>query len=270
MKATVIVDNIENKGLPGEWGLCIYIAYEDKKILLDTGASALFAANAKKLQIPLPDVDFAVLSHAHYDHANGMGEFFEINQRAKFYLQQGCAENCYKKKWFLPIYIGISRGFLTKYQDRIIYTSGNTDICAGVRLLSHTTPNLQKIGKQEHMYQKRQGKWYPDDFSHEQSLIFETAKGLVVFNSCSHGGAANIIQEVEAACPGQRVYALIGGFHLYRKSEAEVRELAKKLQDTGVSHICTGHCTGERAYGILKEELGERLSQLHVGFEMEF
>ncbi len=46
MRATVLVDNLEHNGLKGEWGLSIYIEYRDKKILLDTGASGLFAENA--------------------------------------------------------------------------------------------------------------------------------------------------------------------------------------------------------------------------------
>lgn len=41
MKATVLADNIGEGPLAGEWGLSIYIEYENKKILLDTGASAL-------------------------------------------------------------------------------------------------------------------------------------------------------------------------------------------------------------------------------------
>ena len=72
MKATVIVDNMENNGIPGEWGLSVFIEYNGVKLLLDTGASSLFADNAAKLGFSLKDVDFAVLSHAHYDHANGM------------------------------------------------------------------------------------------------------------------------------------------------------------------------------------------------------
>ena len=72
MKATVIVDNIANGSIKGEWGLCIYIENEGKKILLDSGGSNLFAKNAESLGINLEDVDVAVLSHAHYDHSNGM------------------------------------------------------------------------------------------------------------------------------------------------------------------------------------------------------
>lgn len=270
MKATVIVDNIKSDGISGEWGLCIFIEYNGKKILLDTGASTLFVKNADRLNLPLRDVDMAVLSHAHYDHANGMETFFALNDKAVFYLQEGCAENCYFKKWIFHKYIGIPRGVLAKFQDRIVYASGDYRICEGVSLISHRTSGLDAVGKREHMYQRRKDGWHPDDFSHEQSLVFETSQGLVVFNSCSHGGAVNIIHEVAAAFPGRNVAALIGGFHIFNKPEGEVRELARMIKDTGIAYVCTGHCTGEKAYRILKEELGGVLHQFRVGLVMDF
>lgn len=270
MKATVVVDNIKSGGMAGEWGLCVYIEYEGKKILLDAGASALFAENAGKLGIPLSEIDFAVLSHAHYDHANGMERFFQVNGHAKFYLQDGCGENCYHKKWFFHQYIGMPKGVMAKYPERIVYASGNFIICDGVSLIPHTTPKLDAVGKREKMYLKKNGRWHPDDFSHEQSLVFETAQGLVVFNSCSHGGAVNIIREVTAAFPGRKVLALIGGLHLYNKTEGEIRELAKLLKDTGIERVYTGHCTGKMAFNLLKKELGDVVQQFRTGFVMEF
>lgn len=270
MKATVVVDNIKSGGVPGEWGLCIYIEYGEKKILLDTGASTLFADNADRLNIQLSDIDIAVLSHAHYDHANGIGRFFEMNDKAKLYLQNSCAENCYLKKWIFHKYIGMPRGIMTKYQERIVYVSGNYSICNGISLIPHRSPGLDAIGKRENMYLKRKGRWYPDDFSHEQSLVFETPRGMVIFNSCSHGGAVNIIKEVTAAYPGRKVLALIGGLHIYNKTGDEVRELAGMIKDTGIEYVCTGHCTGQTAYSILKEELGDVVHQFHTGLAMDF
>lgn len=270
MRATVVVDNRKNGDIQGEWGLCIYIEYEDQKILLDVGASNLFARNAEKLGISLKKVDMAVLSHAHYDHANGMEAFFQNNDKAKFYLRETCGENCYFKKWFITKYIGIPKHILEKYPDRIIFAKGDTKLCEGVYLIPHKTEGLSEIGKREKMYQHRDRKWYPDDFSHEQSLVFETQKGLVIFNSCSHGGAVNIINEVAATFPDKNVYALIGGFHLFNKPVSEVQALGKKIRDTGIAYVCTGHCTGGKAYAALQEELGDKLHQLQVGLVMEF
>ena len=270
MRATVIVDNIGNDTLKGEWGLCIYIEYKNKKILLDAGASGLFLENAKKMNIPLEKLDYAVLSHAHYDHANGMEKFFGVNNHAKFYLRDGCGENCYKKKWIFRKYIGLPKGILGKYKERIVLAEGDYTITEGVSLLPHKTQGLDLIGKNENMYLREGSRWRFDDFSHEQSLVFDTPNGLVIFNSCSHGGADNIINEVSATFPNKKIFALIGGFHLYNKSEEFVRSFARRVKATGIEHVYTGHCTGKRAYQILKEELGDVVGQLKVGLVMEF
>ena len=109
----------------------------------------------------------------------------------------------------------------------------------------------------------------PDDFSHEQSLVFETQRGLCIFNSCSHAGASEIIEEVRATFPGRPIYAYVGGFHLYRKTPEEVEAFAERLAECGVERILTGHCTGDEAFAILKARLGERITQFRVGLEAD-
>ena len=99
MLATILIDNIACGELKGEWGLSIYIEYNGKNILLDTGASDLFAKNAQKLEKSIESVDYAVLSHAHYDHSDSMATFFNLNDHAPFFLREVCQENCYAKKW---------------------------------------------------------------------------------------------------------------------------------------------------------------------------
>jgi len=109
MKATILIDNLTKGSLVPEWGLSIYIEYNGHKILLDTGASGRFARNAENLGIDLASVELGVLSHAHYDHADGMAAFFACNAHAPFYLRAGSAENCYGKRWIFHKYIGIRR-----------------------------------------------------------------------------------------------------------------------------------------------------------------
>lgn len=269
MRAKILVDNLTKSNLQPEWGLAVYLDYEGHKILLDTGASGRFAENAQACGAPLEQVEFGVLSHAHYDHADGMAAFFERNGTAPFYLRKGTLENCYGKKWIFHKYIGIHRGFLKKYEDRIVYVEGDYEIIPGVSLIPHKTEGLEEIAKGVDLYIKKNGRLYPDSFLHEQSLVFDTERGLVICNSCSHGGVDNIIQEIGAVFPDKQIYAMIGGFHLYKDSEAAVRALADRIRKTGVQKIYTGHCTGDRAFAILKEELGDCVSQIYTGMDIE-
>ena len=166
MLATVLIDNISCGEMEGEWGLS---------------------------------------THAHYDHSDSMATFFKLNSHAPFFLRKGCQENCYAKKWIFHKYIGLPKHILTDYRDRIIYADRDYEIIPGVYLIPHKTPNLKMVGKRESMYRKEHHRWVYDDFSHEQSLVFRTQKGLVIFNSCCHGGVANIINEVGATFPTEKV-----------------------------------------------------------------
>lgn len=269
MKSIIIVDNIGVGKAKGEWGLCIFIEYNGKNILLDTGNSPLFAKNLEVSGIDINDINFAVLSHAHSDHANGMEKFFERNTAAKFYLQQYCEESCYCKFGFLKRYVGIPPGILEKYKERIVYAQGKLEVCDGVTLLPHKKAD-KTVGKIQHMYIKKNRKMIPDDFAHEQSLVFRTEKGLVIFNSCSHAGADIIINEVSEAFQQEKIFAIVGGLHLVARSEGYIRGLARRIIDTGIEKVYTGHCTKEKGYKILKQELGDRVEQFKVGMIMEF
>ena len=267
-RITIVVDNKSSDGIQGEWGLSVYIEYAGKKILLDAGASNLFLENMVKLGIDVADIDYASLSHAHYDHANGLPAFLENNKKAKLFIRDNTAADCYKKLRIFKKYIGIPRRMLRKYSDRIEMVSGDYKIMDGVWLLPHKTMGLDNIGVRERMYRKTSRGWIPDDFAHEQSLVIDTDKGLVILNSCSHGGAGNIINEVKETFPDKKVYGLIGGLHLFNKSDAEIKDVAAKIRDTGIEYVCTGHCTKDRAFGILKEELGDMVDQMKVGYQI--
>ena len=298
MKVQVLIDNIEGfvtgtqfaarpdtadsdadgqsrtRKLFGEWGLSVYVEFEGKHYLLDTGASHLFAKNAGVMGVDLSKVDIGILSHAHYDHSNGMARFFALNKTAPFYLRAGAAENCYHAhKLFGKLtyheYIGIHKGWLKRFADRIRYAEGDMQIAPNVYLVPHKTAGLESIGERAHLSVKENGTYRYDSFDHEQSLVFDTPQGLFIMNSCSHAGADNIVKEIEATFPGKRIYAILGGFHLFRYKDADVRAFAERLRELDVQRIYTGHCTGDRAYAILHEVLGDRVQQMRCGMIIE-
>ena len=270
MKTEIIVisDNISGNGLAGEWGLCLLIKYNDKKILVDSGASDLFLENLKKSGERVEEIDYAVLSHAHYDHANGFPSFLKNNSTAGLYVRDSVEPDCYFKKFVFRKYIGIPRKMLDDNSDRVVRVSGNYELTKGIYLIPHKENNLSIIGKREMMYRRTPEGWCPDDFSHEQSVVVETEKGLLIINSCSHGGAANILTDVKSVFPEKRIYGYIGGLHLFNKSKKVIQDAANEFQKADLEYICTGHCTKNRAYNILKEKLGDKLTQFHVGLHI--
>ncbi len=278
MKIQVLIDNIASccgsRKLFGEWGLSVYVEFEGKRYLLDTGASHLFAKNAGVMGVDLSKVDVGILSHAHFDHSDGMAKFFHANKIAPFYLRKGAGENCYHTHKLLGRftyheYIGIHKGFLKRFADRIRFAEGDMQIAPNVYLVPHKTPGLESIGERAHLSVKENGKYRYDSFDHEQSLVFDTPKGLFVMNSCSHGGADNIVKEIEATFPGKKIYAILGGFHLFRYKDEVVRAFAERLRELDVQKIYTGHCTGNRAFEILYEVLGDRAEQMRCGMTIE-
>jgi 7,8-dihydropterin-6-yl-methyl-4-(beta-D-ribofuranosyl)aminobenzene 5'-phosphate synthase len=161
MLTKVLIDNITKNDLISEWGLSFYIEYNGHKLLLDTGSSGNFAENAKKMGIRLEEIEVGVLSHAHYDHADGMPVFFELNKDAKFYLRKGAEENCYgKKNFFRYKYNGIQPGILTTYKERIEYVEGDYQLMEGIYLIPHKTIGLEKIAKKVNLYVKDNGKMF--------------------------------------------------------------------------------------------------------------
>ena len=269
MHVSVLIDNITRNSLLCEWGLAIYIEFDGKKYLLDTGASDSFIKNANDLGIDLKEVDYGILSHAHDDHSDGMDAFFNLNEKAKFYLRKACKEDCYGTKLIFPRYIGIKRYMIDNHPGRVEYVDRDYAINEKVKLIPHKKVNLELIGKQNRMYVKKDGKLVYDSFRHEQSLVFDTDKGLVIFNSCCHAGAYNIIDEIRSTYPGRNIYAIIGGFHLFQMKEKQVLEFAQKLKETGVKKIYTGHCTGDKGFEILKEQLGDIVNQFYSGLEFD-
>lgn len=270
MKVTAVIENKapEASGLIGEWGLCVHIEFAGRQYLLDTGSTNQYKQNAEKLGIAIEDVDAAVLSHAHYDHSGGYDSFFEKNGKAKLYLRKECEQNCYSQHGWLKAYIGVPKGMLTKYQNRIVKVSGDYQLADDVWLIPHKIEEPERLGRAARMYVRKGLRFYPDTFAHEQSLVFRTKKGLVIFNNCS-GGADNIVKEVQETFPDEHVYAIIGGFHLKSSSEEKVRQFGERLKNCQVEHIYTGHCTGASAFAILKEMLGEKVHAFETGTILE-
>ncbi len=277
--ATVLIENTPTEHLVCEHGLSVHLCYRRNghtaSMLLDFGQSDAFTRNADVLGIDLATVDLAVLSHAHYDHADGMPAFLTRNTHAPLHLSEACDETCWSTKGgnAEAHYIGIEPGLLRSCGNRLIRvsTARVTSIAPGVHLVPHTTPGLSEAGEHAGMLLRTRDGWTPDPFAHELSLVVElapTGEGtprLAVFNSCSHAGLPVIVAEVAAAFPGAHIAAYVGGLHLVHASDSEIARAAEAVRVAGIDQVRTGHCTGPHAFELLRRALPGRVGALRPG-----
>lgn len=274
----LIENNTMDTTLLAEHGLSLYIEENGKRYLLDAGQSGAFVENAEKMGVPLGKVEFAVLSHGHYDHAGGFGAFLERNPEKKIYAMEKAKEKYYSTSGGSLHEIGIPENVYPSYVENFCFVSESMMIGEGIWLIPHSAEGLSKVGERSGLFQECAGKIIPDDFAHELSLVFDTKKGLVVFNSCSHGGLSNILKEVKECLPNKKIYAFFGGLHMKGTkhgkeictfSEEEIRALAKEVRAQGLQKLYTGHCTGGPGYELLKKYLPEILEKLTTGAVIE-
>lgn len=252
MQITVLMENEGRAPLCAEHGLSLYLRLNGKTFLLDAGQSGDFARNARSLDCPLEEVSAAVLSHGHYDHADGFPALFQANLNVRVYARPAVLDPQYEPGG--GSYIGLSRQMREEY-------AGRFDLSDEMRAIA---PGLWLV---------------PDAVEHEQSLVAETERGLVVMNSCCHAGAGDIAADILTRFPGQRVRALIGGLHLMGPGGTStlgmepdaVRALALRLtRELGVEEIYTGHCTGAPGYALLSEAAPGNIRPIHGGDVLEF
>ncbi|MBE5927213.1 MAG: MBL fold metallo-hydrolase [Lachnospiraceae bacterium] len=256
-----------------EHGLSIYIEFEDKKILLDAGRTGAFISNAEKLGVELNQVDFAVLSHGHYDHSDGFVKFLDLYKKDIYGFEE-ITGDYYSGSGGKIHYIGMQKEMYNNNRDKFILLNGVTKIYENIYVVPHNTKGLEKIGERCKLYKMRDKEYILDDFSHELSLVFDTEKGLVVFNSCSHAGIINIHKEMEAIFKGKKIYAFVGGLHMKSDmngseicmySDDELEEICNYLVGKKINKLYTCHCTGNIAFNKIKCIMKDKVEYISTG-----
>ena len=80
----------------------------------------------------------------------------------------------------------------------------------------------------------------------------------------------NILADIREMLGRDDIYAYVGGLHLFNLTDEELVILCEEIQQTSIGHIFTGHCTGDHAFSVLKDRLGERIEQFASGFSYHF
>lgn len=255
MKIWTLMENTACPGFSAEHGLSLYVETGEVRILFDAGQSGAFADNAARLGIDLSRVDFAVLSHGHYDHGGGLQRFMELNDHAPIYLSRYAFDAHYNRS---GKYIGLDSAL--RDCPRLVYTDAwaqlapGVEICNPADMLPENPCGLKRMDN---------GVLADEDFRHEQYLLIREGERQFCFSGCAHRGVVQIARHF-------RPDVLVGGFHFkdIPANSPELTASAEALTALPTTYY-TGHCTGTEQFLALKKHMGQRLVALHSGDVLE-
>jgi 7,8-dihydropterin-6-yl-methyl-4-(beta-D-ribofuranosyl)aminobenzene 5'-phosphate synthase len=269
-----LVDNEKaTDAFESEHGLSLYVETSRFKILFDMGQkSGIFAKNASKLGVDLSKIDFAVVSHGHFDHGGGLKTFLDINDTAKVYINRRAFERHYA---VMPD--GSSREIglddsLMKHDRIVIVETETYEICDGVEIFSGVSGKKLFPSDNARLQMADGENLVPDTFLHEQNLVIREGTASLLLGGCAHNGILNIIDHYNSLGRPSLTH-VVSGLHLHSYSmhtdedPAILQQLAQGLLSTkAVFHTC--HCTGIGPYNVLRAAMGEAISYLAAGGEL--
>lgn len=274
MKIINLMDDLNaGKNLLSEHGLSFYIETEDKKYLFDTGSSGNFLLNADKLGADIADVDALFISHNHYDHIGGLTSFMDINKKAKIYIKADSIYSTYSMRNNFKCPLGKYHNELKKL-DRVIFVDDFIQV-DDFYLLSDTNANKDYFCQGAKFYMDKGGQTARDAFTHEMFLVHIKDGKANILSACSHRGIINITETAKSKF-NLPINILAAGLHLSKNGGTDINctqeyydNLSNYLREANISKIYTCHCTGQYAYNLLRNDLGDKIDYLYAGDEID-
>jgi 7,8-dihydropterin-6-yl-methyl-4-(beta-D-ribofuranosyl)aminobenzene 5'-phosphate synthase len=260
LKITILSTMVADYDYLGEWGFSAIIESDGHKLLFDTGSREnTVLENADSLGIDLSTVSHVFLSHNHLDHTGGL-----IHLRKKLMIKD---PNALK---FVHVGKGIFSERLSKGKNVNDFTQQKEILeSLGIEFIYHEKPeemlpNIWTTGVVPRVYNEKNwsgyreiiedGKIIEDNIPEDQSIVINTNKGLVLVSGCGHAGIVNTLKHTDDMFQKSfDISVAIGGFHLFNKTDKDIKWTSKQMKKYGVKEFIGAHCTGiDAVYSIRK------------------
>ncbi len=234
VKITILYDNyVHKEGTTAEWGFSCLIEGVEDTILFDTGTDGkILMDNINELGVNLNQVEKIVLSHQHRDHTGGMEAVLKKNSRLTVYVPNSFSQDfC---EW------------ITQKGAELEKVNQSIQICKSVYSTGEMGSDIK-----------------------EQALIIEAEVGLVIITGCSHPGILNILHKAKEI-KNKNIYLVVGGFHLLRHSDEQVRAIIQQFKELGVEKVGPTHCTGDDVIKLFEEVYNDDYIKMGTGKVLTF
>lgn len=296
----------QGKTLESEWGLALHIestqGSESRRYLLDYGfTSDVYLNNLELMKIDPAGVDALILSHGHFDHWGGLLGFLEARRaqmRKDLRLYTGGEDNFCHRVFRNPDGSFTDFGMLDRPRLKALnvepvlsevpmLVEGHAFTTGAVPRTSieHMLPNTWvEVGIKNgegcdaraytnHHFtaEELSGKPQPDQHWHEHATCFRLGdRGLVVISSCGHAGIINTLKRAQEVSGVEKIYALVGGFHLAPAPDDYLRQVMAELKKFELEHVMPMHCSGQNFVDLAAKEMPEKLVLCGTGSSFTF
>lgn len=280
VQITVVIEDSKNSpksNLQSKHGLAFFLVAtinnEKVVIMMDTGPSQKkLAYNADELAIKLDDIDVIVLSHSHYDHTGGLME--ALRQIKKNIPVVGHSTLFDPKLSLMPHLRTI--GAPSRISDVEaaggvpILVNGPVKIARGITTTGEI-PRTTTFETTSGFWTTKSANFVEDAMLDDQALVIDVEdQGLVVVSGCAHSGIINTIKYAQKITGNNKVYGVLGGFHLISANNKRIKATVDALKDFDPMFVGPCHCTGKKAVKMIAESFGDRCRILHTGDPIEF
>ncbi|CQR72605.1 ribonuclease Z [Sporomusa ovata DSM 2662] len=248
-------------------------------VLLDAGMSPNgILHNMNSLGIDINDIQAIIISHGHVDHTMGLPSLVEKLESHKIPLI--CHPDAFLgRKLIMPggYEVNVSAPKLTaSQQEKIVFINTVDPTLLGDDMIlvsgeiARTTDF--ETGFPIH-YTKHKGQWENDPAVKDDQCVIVNVrgKGLVVITGCCHSGLINTIHYAQTLTNSQKVYAVLGGFHLTGGIfEKIIPATITELQKINPTYLMPGHCTGWSAIHQIAQSMPKAFIPNNVGTTLVF
>jgi 7,8-dihydropterin-6-yl-methyl-4-(beta-D-ribofuranosyl)aminobenzene 5'-phosphate synthase len=307
VRRTGFPDAPQGRTLESEWGLALYLESrkdkESRRYLLDFGFTPdVYANNLDLLKIDIAQVDALIISHGHFDHVGGLTGFldgYRARMRKALPLYTGGEDNFCSRYNRNPD--GSLSSFGTPLDRRKLKTLDIETVLSEVPIvmqghafttgavprtsIEHVLPNTvveygvrdgvgcSPGGYMNHHFTPEElaGIPVPDQHWHEHATCFRLGdRGLVVVSSCGHAGIINTLRRAQEVSGIDKIYALVGGFHLAPAPDDYLAKVMAELKTFELEHVMPMHCSGQNFIDLAKREMPEKLVLCGTGTSFTF
>jgi 7,8-dihydropterin-6-yl-methyl-4-(beta-D-ribofuranosyl)aminobenzene 5'-phosphate synthase len=271
LRIQILSTMLADEGI-GEWGFSALVEANGTKILFDTGARPdTVLQNARELGVDLSDVTDVVLSHNHSDHTGGLLTLRRalragnVGALARVHVGRGLF-------WSRP---GAKGG-----EENSVLAARPDLEAAGVRFVEHAAPvelapGIWLTGPVPRVHPERN--WsgvgrvrtpdglVEDTIPEDQSLVFDTDRGLVLLVGCGHAGIVNTAEYARQRIRAAPLHAVVGGLHLFPLDDERLDWTADRLKEDGLQNLIGAHCTGLEALYRIRARIGLPRGRAVVG-----